>query len=117
MIMISERNIQPIREDEKEPNQNASLSLAQVYTKTKGYMTSYELCELRKNIFFVDSRLDELKGGKSGKEPIAQNLWTYIAYEDADSLREKVTYATNVQDLGGVMIWDITADDFRGEFC
>lgn len=49
-----------------------------------------------------------------GDDDSASNLW--ISYEDARSARKKVEYAKQMQ-LGGVSIWSLDMDDFKGAFC
>jgi chitinase len=61
-----------------------------------------------------------LPGYTRGWDQEAQVPWLYspdtgimISYEDPESLRSRTAYAQSNQ-LGGIMIWELAADDDRG---
>jgi chitinase len=104
-----------------------------VYTSEEGILSYYEVCEMmasKKSRVYWDD-LAEVPfaiimngdssdqqttngGGGGGDDDSASNLW--ISYEDARSARKKVEYAKQMQ-LGGVSIWSLDMDDFKGAFC
>lgn len=69
---------------------------------TKAY---YEVCLAKKQEHWTDRRED------GGCYMFRGDQW--VAYDDPETLRRKAQYVQQ-QGLGGVMIWDITTDDFRG---
>ncbi|KAI4467426.1 chitinase [Holotrichia oblita] len=48
------------------------------------------------------------------KVPFAIHEQEFITYDNVKSIREKVKFA-NSKNLGGVMIWAVDTDDFRGD--
>jgi len=79
------------------------------YTREKGYVAYYEVCQMIK------------KGGKvvrndEHKVPnlVMGNQW--IGYDDVESLVTKVEWMKK-EGYGGWMIWAIDLDDFTGKFC
>jgi hypothetical protein len=54
------------------------------------------------------------QSNRTEKNSLQSNLW--ISYEDARSARKKAEYAKKMS-LGGVSIWSLDMDDFKGWFC
>lgn len=104
-----------------------------VYTSEEGILSYYEVCEIMSSketrvywddlaevpfaIVMSNGAVDEDQGNKKRaklSESSSSNLW--ISYEDARSARKKVEYVKKMQ-LGGVSIWSLDMDDFKGAFC
>lgn len=91
-----------------------------VYTSEEGILSYYEVCEMMSNketrVYWDD--LAEVPFaiimGVNDTDSDSSNLW--ISYEDARSARKKVEYAKKMS-LGGVSIWSLDMDDFKGLFC
>ncbi|TMW44839.1 hypothetical protein DOY81_010073 [Sarcophaga bullata] len=75
------------------------------YTREGGFMGYNEICSLEKSWNYKYSTEHEV--------PIIYNSNQWIGYDNVQSLVKKVDYA-NAKNLGGVMIWSIETDDFRG---
>ena len=112
-----------------------------VYTSEEGILSYYEVCEMMSNketrVYWDDlaevpfaivmnaaEQSSEKEEGDEDDEDSetrhsktrtsSSNLW--ISYEDARSARKKVEYTKQMQ-LGGVSIWSLDMDDFKGAFC
>lgn len=102
-----------------------------VYTSEEGILSYYEVCEMMSNketrvywddlaevpfaIVMQQQASDDAENEDSkASSASSSNLW--ISYEDARSARKKVEYAKQMQ-LGGVSIWSLDMDDFKGAFC
>lgn len=109
-----------------------------VYTSEEGILSYYEVCEMMANketrvywddlaeVPFAivmngaavandgDEDDDDNDDEKSILSRSSSNLW--ISYEDSRSARKKVEYVKKMQ-LGGVSIWSLDMDDFKGAFC
>lgn len=75
------------------------------YTREGGFMGYNEICSLVNTWQYKYSSEHEV--------PIIYKSNQWIGYDNAQSIRKKVDYA-NALNLGGVMIWSIETDDFRG---
>ncbi|GJQ78436.1 hypothetical protein Trydic_g11555 [Trypoxylus dichotomus] len=79
------------------------------FTQEDGFLGYNEIClEFRESpeqwkIFWDDY----------AKVPFAVNGEKFISYDDVKSIREKVKFA-NRKKLGGIMVWELDTDDFRG---
>ncbi|CAF4486412.1 unnamed protein product [Rotaria sp. Silwood1] len=80
------------------------------YTKTRGFLAYYEICEKEHSKSWQKVWLDTEKAWymTSGDQ--------WISYEDIDSATLKAQYAKGEQ-LAGVFIWSIDNDEFSGFFC
>lgn len=80
------------------------------FTRSKGFMAYYEICELTANeangwIVIRD------REGRMGPYAYHDNQW--VSYDDVDDVRRKAQYIKKMG-LGGGMIWALDLDDFRG---
>lgn len=95
-----------------DPQQNsfgspiAGAGTAGPYTREAGFMGYNEICSL------VDLWNRDWSG--SNKVPYIYNGNQWIGYDNEESIGLKVEFA-NAKNLGGVMIWSIETDDFRGK--
>ncbi|XP_063853755.1 probable chitinase 10 isoform X2 [Scylla paramamosain] len=80
---------------------------AGLHFATQGKMSYYEICLAKMEGGWQDTR------GAGGSYMHKDDLW--VAYDDPQTLKKKAEYA-NMRGLAGVMIWDITTDDF-GNYC
>lgn len=76
-------------------------------TNTPGLLAYFEACALLK------VRGWEILNLTDADNPVAMRQEDVVSYESVDSIREKVLIARNYS-LGGVMLWDVTSDDYRG---
>ena len=76
------------------------------YTREAGFMGYNEICALD-NSWNSDY-------SKEHEVPFIYNSNQWIGYDNVQSLVKKVNFA-NANNLGGVMIWSIETDDFRGK--
>lgn len=78
------------------------------YTQEAGVLSYYEVCLLREGAdkLYIESQ----------KVPYLVKDDQWVGYEDQASLREKVKF-TKQNGFGGVMLWDMSHDDFNGAFC
>ncbi|XP_049845623.1 probable chitinase 2 [Schistocerca gregaria] len=80
------------------------------YTKEDGYMGYNEIClELKTN-----SSMWTIMWDDKSSTPYAVSTNKVIVYDNAKSLTEKVNLAMKLE-LGGIMVWPLDTDDFRGE--
>ncbi|KAL1132660.1 hypothetical protein AAG570_010612, partial [Ranatra chinensis] len=78
------------------------------FTRTDGFLGYNEICtELNKNSW-------QLHWDNASSTSIATMGNKVISYDDQNSLREKVKFAVS-KNLGGVMVWTMDTDDFRGD--
>ncbi|KAG8264665.1 hypothetical protein J6590_008600 [Homalodisca vitripennis] len=94
---------------EKLGTPSMSTAFSGPYTKEDGFMGYNEICEELQNNTSWKRLWDE-----SSLTPFAVNGNKVIVYDDEESLKYKVKYAME-KDLGGLMIWSIDIDDFRGD--
>ncbi|KAL5286328.1 CHIA.2 family protein [Megaselia abdita] len=73
-------------------------------TRTSGFLGYNEICTNKWSEVF-----DPVQ-----KVPYAHNGNQWVGYDNEQSIGEKVSYAKNKK-LGGVMVWSIETDDFRGK--
>jgi GH18 family chitinase len=103
---------------ESEPFLNPSL-----YTSEEGVVSYYEVCELMKNkdtkVYWDDVSLVPfaiVNNDLAKNTPKNPSSSTWISYEDSRSARKKAEYVKQMA-LGGVSIWALDMDDFKGQFC
>lgn len=75
-------------------------------TNTPGLLAYFEVCTLFKENAWTNANLTELGNPVALKEDEA------VSYESADSVRHKAAFVHNYT-LGGIMLWDVTSDDYR----
>ncbi|XP_041364780.1 acidic mammalian chitinase-like [Gigantopelta aegis] len=80
------------------------------YTREGGFLSYYEICEMEKNGGHVH-RIAE-----AGNVPYLVHGDQWVGYDDEQSLRTKVQYV-KAHKFGGVMIWTMDLDDFKGTSC
>ncbi|XP_061191573.1 uncharacterized protein LOC133199721 [Saccostrea echinata] len=83
------------------------------YTKEKGFLSYYEICEMQKS-----------GQGVTYRDPVAKvpyyvnpstKLW--VGFDDKTSLRLKITDLIIKDGYGGAMTWALPLDDFKGTIC
>ncbi|XP_065368948.1 probable chitinase 10 [Calliphora vicina] len=79
------------------------------YTKQSGILGYNELCEK----FLMEKSLWHLEWESNQMVPYAYNDQQWIGYDNKRSVALKVDYV-NKENLGGIMIWTVELDDFRG---
>ncbi|GJQ78433.1 hypothetical protein Trydic_g11554 [Trypoxylus dichotomus] len=99
-------NIIPPRLGEKFRNTSFNGS----FTQEEGFMGYNEICLG----FFDGSANWTVFWDELSKTPYAVDGEKMIVYDNHRSISEKIKFAMN-QSLGGVMIWSIDTDDFRGD--
>ena len=77
------------------------------YTNESGFLAYFEICKLP---------LTEVTDSVA-HAPYGYDGTTWVCYENADSLREKVNLVIKAKGLRGAMVWSIDLDDFTGKFC
>ncbi|KAK7072958.1 Cht9p [Halocaridina rubra] len=79
------------------------------YTREDGFLGYNEICEKQT----TEGGLWNIVWQKAHQAPymFRDNMW--VGYDDAISLNLKVAYAQSLG-LGGVMVWSIDTDDFKG---
>uniref|UniRef100_A0A1B6M3P7 GH18 domain-containing protein n=1 Tax=Graphocephala atropunctata TaxID=36148 RepID=A0A1B6M3P7_9HEMI len=87
-----------------------STAFSGPYTKEDGFMGYNEICEELQN----KNSSWKKSWDESTLTPFAVNGQKVIVYDDKESIKHKVKYAME-QQLGGLMIWSIDIDDFRGD--
>lgn len=82
------------------------------YTREKGFLSYYEICEMRKN------------GGTTYRDPVAKvpyyvnpNTKLWVGYDDKESIYAKLTELIIKDGYGGAMTWALDLDDFTGTIC
>ncbi|XP_066559742.1 chitinase-3-like protein 1 [Amia ocellicauda] len=79
------------------------------YTKTPGFMASYEVCQLIRSGAVI-------KWDRKQKVPYAIKGNQWVGFDDGHSLRKKTEWLRR-QGLGGAMVWSMDLDDFTGTLC
>ncbi|CAF3814781.1 unnamed protein product, partial [Rotaria sp. Silwood1] len=80
------------------------------YTREKGLLSYYEICEKFNNDQWIH-KYDDVQ-----KSMYAYNEKMWIGYNNIHTLTIRVNYI-NEKGLGGVAIWAPDFDDFSGKFC
>lgn len=83
--------------------------IAGPYTKQGGILAYNELCEM----FLREKSLWDLEWEPQQMVPYAYYNHSWIGYDNERSIRLKVEYV-NRENLGGIIIWTVDLDDFRG---
>lgn len=76
-------------------------------TNTPGLLAYFEACALLKDHGWETLNVTDLGN------PVAIRQEDVVSFENTDSMRQKVAIALN-HSLGGIMLWDVTSDDYRG---
>uniref|UniRef100_A0A1S4KVH5 chitinase n=2 Tax=Ixodes scapularis TaxID=6945 RepID=A0A1S4KVH5_IXOSC len=77
-------------------------------TREKGYLAYYEICQ---NVNEHGWELERPHPKRMGPYAFKDSQW--VGFDDEEMLREKASYILS-KGLGGVMIWTLDNDDFRG---
>ncbi|CAF1311435.1 unnamed protein product [Adineta steineri] len=80
------------------------------YTREKGFLAYYEICEKLKSSAWT-SKYDDVQ-----KSMYAYGDGMWVGYDNIDTLTIRANYIIG-KDLGGVLIWAPDLDDFSGKFC
>ncbi|PVD37547.1 hypothetical protein C0Q70_00141 [Pomacea canaliculata] len=79
------------------------------FTGDGGVLAYYEVCDMLKagatRVFIADQQV-----------PYAYHGTQWVGYDDPESLRDKVRYVKQ-NGYGGVMVWELSMDDFTGAHC
>lgn len=89
---------------------HSGKGLSGPYTKQPGILGYNELCEK----FLMEKSFWHLEWESTQMVPYAYYDLHWISYDDKRSISLKVDYVKK-ENLGGIMIWTIELDDFRGE--
>uniref|UniRef100_A0A1A9WKD4 chitinase n=1 Tax=Glossina brevipalpis TaxID=37001 RepID=A0A1A9WKD4_9MUSC len=81
---------------------------AGTYTRARGFLSYYEICEQINNGGWRVMRDSE---GRIGPYACRDNQW--VSYDDVEDIRRKSQYIKRMH-LGGGMVWALDLDDFRG---
>ncbi|XP_077486414.1 oviduct-specific glycoprotein-like [Amblyomma americanum] len=76
-------------------------------TGKPGLLAYFEVCAMLKNSVWSEVNSTELDN------PVVVKDDEGVSYENADSVRQKAAFVRNHY-LGGIMLWDVTSDDYRG---
>nr|XP_054922662.1 probable chitinase 10 [Dermacentor andersoni] len=76
-------------------------------TNTPGLLAYFEVCTLFKDNSWSNANVTELGN------PVALKENEAVSYENAESVHRKALLVRNYT-LGGIMMWDVTSDDYRG---
>ncbi|KRT82813.1 glycoside hydrolase, partial [Oryctes borbonicus] len=80
------------------------------FTQEDGFLGYNEIC-----LEFKERPKDwKIFWDDFAKVPFAVNGEKFISYDDVRSVREKVKFAI-IKRLGGIMVWELDTDDFRGD--
>ena len=79
-----------------------------LYTDEEGLLAYSEICTLLKNPQWTVEADDQ-----SGIYAYSTETAMWVGYDDVDTVVLKTKYAIN-RHLAGVMVWDVSMDDFRG---
>ena len=81
------------------------------YTRAKGFLAYYEICEKTSN------------GWTSSYDPDMTSMVAFhtkkkewVGYENPQTITERCEFI-NLNGLAGAMFWDLSLDDMNGEFC
>lgn len=77
-------------------------------TREKGYLAYYEICQRIDNEQWVKQKFASDHQG-----PLAYRANQWVSYDDVESVIMKTQYVIKKR-LGGVMVWTLDNDDFRG---
>ncbi|RNA25663.1 chitotriosidase-1 [Brachionus plicatilis] len=80
------------------------------YTQTAGFLSFYEICDLKKN-----KNWTQVWQSQSKSHYLHQDF-DWISYDDIKSFQLRTAYVV-AKKLGGIFIWSIDMDDFSGKFC
>lgn len=80
------------------------------FTRENGFMGYNEICLELKN---KSQNWNKFTDSES-KTPFVISGNKVIAYDDAESIKEKVRFGME-KDLAGIMVWSIDTDDFHGD--
>ncbi|KAI9586702.1 probable chitinase 10 [Glossina fuscipes] len=99
-----------LAEDSKCSLKNKTLGpgRAGLYTRSRGFLSYYEICEQISNGGWTVMRDSE---GRIGPYACRGNQW--VSYDDVEDIRRKSQYIRRMR-LGGAMVWALDLDDFRG---
>ncbi|XP_076756261.1 putative chitinase 10 [Xylocopa sonorina] len=78
------------------------------FTKSAGMLAFYEICENVKNRDWYAIKDPEVLVG-----PYATRDDQWVSYEDVTTLAQKTEFIKHLN-LGGVMVWSLDLDDFKG---
>ncbi|BFZ13108.1 hypothetical protein BsWGS_16147 [Bradybaena similaris] len=78
------------------------------YTQQRGSLSYYEVCSLRNQSTTYEIRDQKVPYLVSGDQ--------WVGYDSPASISEKVQFVLE-QGFGGIMVWDLSMDDFSGRFC
>jgi len=90
------------------------------YTRERGFLAFYEICEYLQDPATVMTRVDTM-----GDVPFLVKGNQWVGYDDTVSIAAKVEFAKAYRHnnfpssvgLGGVMVWSLGMDDFTGQAC
>ena len=89
---------------------NVHYVLAGPYTREAGFLGYNEICdELKRN-----NASWEVEWEACHKAPYMVNKVKWVSYDNERSVKLKANFAFDMK-LGGVMVWSIETDDFRGK--
>lgn len=81
------------------------------FTGEEGFVSFYEVCQM-----LQEGGWSVVKDPTGSMGPYAFKGQTWMAWDEVEMVKEKVRFAMN-RNLGGVMVWEISLDDFSGDFC
>ncbi|XP_022315648.2 acidic mammalian chitinase-like isoform X1 [Crassostrea virginica] len=91
----------------------SGAGLAGPYTREKGFLSYYEICEMQKS-----------GQGVTYRDPVAKvpyfvnpNTKLWVGFDDEASLSAKLTELIIKDGYGGAMTWSLPLDDFTGTIC
>jgi len=94
------------------------------YTSEEGVLSYYEVCELMANketkVYWDDTAMVPFaiapakNVNPTSTTDLTSSVW--ISYDDARSARKKAEFVKQ-KNLGGVAVWSVDMDDFKGQFC
>ncbi|ESP03943.1 hypothetical protein LOTGIDRAFT_230238 [Lottia gigantea] len=87
-----------------------SAGIGGPFTSKNGLIGAFELCQI-----LADPKY-RIQWDYEALVPSAYSTSDWIGYDDQKSIRLKCDYVKS-NNLGGVMVWDISLDDFSGAFC
>ncbi|XP_075167847.1 putative chitinase 10 [Haematobia irritans] len=81
------------------------------YTNESSYISYMEMCQIRQRIEKLDPKASATDITDGGSVLQFRNYWW--TYENCESLEMKLNYLQEMK-LGGIVIWSLENDDFRG---